>query len=343
MLNNISKFLYCLTLVSFSLKVPFLGITGPYLFSLIGILRPKGITRDFLVFWSLLILYFIFIFAVNILTADLLEFWKSLINVVLFGSAFALASYILKTNQVGHTVFRYISFGILIFAIVQIGALLLFEDDSYFFLLDPLSISTSDDVGRFQAANLLWYIRPSSIYHEPSFFGLVSLVLLHLYKVTTGKLSFINIFSIILSMSSTAMFFTLLYIFWYRKMFWKILGMIMVLVLIINFYKYTRIEEIFMPGTSGHERLIKPILDLVVNLNRNHLAIPLGNLFPQTNNSLQILFAYFGIFSGLLIVFVSRIYKVMPVVLCILFTNGAFLTPDGAILLATTLYGRPKL
>ena len=126
-------------------------------------------------------------------------------------------------------------------------------------------------------------------------------------------------------------------------MFWKILGMIMVLVLIINFYKYTRIEEIFMPGTSGHERLIKPILDLVVNLNRNHLAIPLGNLFPQTNNSLQILFAYFGIFSGMLIVFVSRIYKVMPVVLCILFTNGAFLTPDGAILLATTLYGRPKL
>jgi hypothetical protein len=342
MKKNLRELLYYLSLLAFSIKIPFLGITGPYLLSLVGVLRPKGISREYLIFWILLIAYFILIYAVNIFTADVVEFWKSLINIVLFAPTFSLVSYLFKNNKISYKFLRYISIGIFIFAVIQVVALVWFKDDSYFFLLDPISISTADDVGRFQAANLMWYMRPVSIYHEPSFFGLVSLVLLHVHYVRTNKLNYINILAIILSMSSTAIAFLLLYLVWQQTALLKVFGLAVLGVLMVTFYSYTRLDEVLQPGTSGHERLVKPILDLWVNYARNFLAVPVGNLFPQTNNSMQLLFAYLGIASLLLIPLALKIYRILPVVLCILFTNGAFLTPDGAILLATACYAKAK-
>ena len=342
MKKNLRELLYYLSLLTFSLKIPFLGITGPYLLSLVGVLRPKGISREYFIFWLLLIAYFLLIYAVNIFSADLLEFWKSLINIVLFAATFSLVSYLFKNNQISYKILRYISIGIFIFAVIQVVTLVWLKDDSYFFLLDPISISTAEDVGRFQAANLMWYMRPISIYHEPSFFGLVSLVLLHVHYVRTNKLNYINVLAIILSMSSTAIFFLLLYLVWKKTLLLKVFGLAVVGVLMFTFYSYTRLDEVLQAGTSGHERLVKPILDLWVNYARNFLAVPVGNLFPQTNNSIQLLFAYLGIASLLLIPLALTAYRILPVVLCILFTNGAFLTPDGAILLATAFYAKAK-
>lgn len=343
MKKNLRELLYYLALITFSLKIPFFGITGPYLLSLVGVLRPKGIPREYFIFWIFLIAYFLLIYLVNIVSADLLEFWKSLINIVLFAATFPLVSYLFKNNQISYKILRYISIGILIFAVIQIVALYWFKDDSYFSLLDPISISTAEDVGRFQAANLMWYMRPVSIYHEPSFFGLVSLVLLHVHYVRTYKLNYINVLAILLSMSSTVIFFLFLYLVWHQAMLLKIFGLALIGALIITFYSYTRLDELLQPGTSGYERIVRPILDLGINFGRNYLAVPLGNLFPQTNNSLQLLFAYLGIASLLLIPLALKVYRILPVVLCILFTNGAFLTPDGAILLATTFYAKGKL
>ena len=342
MKTNLREFLYYLSLLSFSLKVPFLGITGPYLLSLAGVIRPKSISRDYFVFWIFLLAYFLLIFAVNIFTVNILEFWKSLINIVLFAVTFNLVSYLFKTNQVSYRVLRYISFAIFLFALIQVLALIGFGNKSFFFLLDPISISTANEVDRFQASNLIWYIRPISIYHEPSFFGLVSLVLMHVHYVRTGKLNYINVLSIILSLSSTAIFFLMLYLVWQRTFVVKILGLIVVGILIIFFSSYTRLDEVMQAGTSGHERLVKPILDLGESYARNFIAVPLGNIFPQSNSSLQILFAYLGIGSMLLIPLALKSYRILPVVLCILFTNGAFLTPDGAILLATAYYAKAK-
>ena len=342
MKKNLRELLYYLSLLTFSLKIPFLGITGPYLLSLVGVLRPKGISREYFIFWLLLIAYFLLIYAINIYSADLLEFWKSLINIILFAATFSFVSYLFKTNQINYKILGFISIGIFIFAVIQVVALVAFKDDSYFFLLDPISISTAEDVGRFQAANLMWYMRPVSIYHEPSFFGLVSLVLLHVHYVRTNKLNYINVLAIILSMSSTAIFFLMLYLVWKKTLLLKVFGLAVVGVLIISFYSYTRLDEVLQVGTSGHERLVKPILDLWVNYARNFLAVPVGNLFPQTNNSIQLLFAYLGIASLLLIPLALTAYRILPVALCILFTNGAFLTPDGAILLATAFYAKAK-
>ena len=342
MKNNITSILYYLSLISFSIKIPFLGITGPYFFSLFSILRLKAISREYLLFWVFLIAYFLLVYIVNIFSADLLEFWKSLINIVLFAATFSLVSYLFKNNQIDYKILRYISIGILIFAVIQVVALVWLKDDSYFFLLDPISISTAEDVGRFQAANLMWYMRPVSIYHEPSFFGLVSLVLFHVHYVRTNKFNYVNFLAIILSMSSTAIFFLFLYLAWKQTLLIKIFSLALIGFLITIFYSYTRLDEVFQPGTSGHERLVRPILDLGMNYGRNFIAVPVGNLFPQTNNSLQLLFAYLGSASLLLIPLTLKAYRILPVLLCILFTNGAFLTPDGAILLATAFYAKAK-
>ena len=341
--KKFSGVLYYASLLTFSIKIPFLLITGPYLLSLVGLLHLKGLTRNEIIWWLSLLAYFVVIYLFNIMTSDLLEFMKSFTNVLLFVSAFVLVAYFFKTDKISYRVLRYISLGILIFAIIQVLGLLFLNDDRFFHMLDPVSISTATDVGRFQASNLLWYVRPVSIYHEPSFFGLISLVLLHVNYVSVKRFSFINVIAILLSMSSTAIFFLMIYYVWVSGKKMIVFASLASVILLITFSQYTRINEIYQPGTSGHERLIRPITDLALNYSRFIFAVPLGNLMPQTNNSLQLLFAYCGVFSGLLLPLFFRVYKFLPVILCILMTNGAFLTPDGAILLATTLYAKAKL
>lgn len=335
MKKNLRALLYYFALISFSIKIPLLGITGPYLLSLAGAVRPRGVTKDYVAFWSVLLAFFLLVFCLNIYTASLLEFWKSLINIILFAVTLPFVAHLFNNNHVSYAGLNYISVGIFVFALIQIIALIAFGTNSYFFLLDSVSISTADDVGRFQAANLMWYMRPISIYHEPSFFGLVSLVLLHVNYIRADKIIYVNILSIILSMSTTAIFFMVMYFIWHQRIVLKLCGLLSIVALMILLPDYTRLDEIIQPGTSGHERLVKPIIDLGINYSRNFVAVPVGNLFPQTNNSLQLLFAYFGIASFVLIPFALKLYRVLPVVLCILFTNGAFLTPDGALLLAT--------
>ena len=61
---------------------------------------------------------------------------------------------------------------------IQVFENILLGSSSTWFLLDSVSISTATDISRFQAMNLLSYMRPISFYHEPSYLGIVLLILL---------------------------------------------------------------------------------------------------------------------------------------------------------------------
>jgi hypothetical protein len=234
------------------------------------------------------------------------------------------------------------------FELIQIGEQFLFKSHQSWFYLAEFSTSTAVDVGRFQDARFLSYMRPISIYYEPSFLGFV-LLLLYSINGEYGQLPKLQKFlglGIFCSLSATMIFFFILYLVLEksRKLTGVIIAgcicLIFILSIIFLFPELFRLNEIFAPGTSGHERLVRPFELTFSYLQTWPFGLALGQSTVLFNNSFFLLILYMGcffpLFIGFMLLFVYKslndiitFYKLLLILCALLFLNGALFTLEG--------------
>jgi hypothetical protein len=219
----------------------------------------------------------------------------------------------------------------------------MFGRETYaWFLFDTVSISTADNIDRFEAVNYLGYMRPVSIFHEPSYLALICLICLHLSHQCNSSITVKSLLTanILLSFSAIIFPFFCLYLYLTGARRIRLILTIGSLICLFAFgmsslFGFFRLDEVLLEGTSGHERLIVPLLTVARYWAEYPLGVPVGNVFPQLNNSVAVFACYFGIFS-LPIAFISVMKvrkKEIPIYLALLMTNGAFFTTEIAILI----------
>lgn len=235
------------------------------------------------------------------------------------------------------------------FQFIQIGEQFFLSSHKSWFYLAAFSTSTAEDVGRFQAAGFLSYMRPISIYYEPSFLGFVLLLLYSIngeYK-KLPKLQKLLGLGIFCTLSSTMIFFFILYLVMEKSK--RLTGVIMaggiclafILSIVLFFPEIFRLNEIFAPGTSGHERLVRPFELTFSYLQTWPFGLALGQSSVLFNNSLFLLVLYMGLlfplFVGLMLLFVYKnlndivtFYKFILIICALLFLNGALFTLEGS-------------
>ncbi len=307
-------------------------------------------------FYFSLVTYFLFIAVLFINNLDFIEYIKSflLTSIMLLVFLSSLAKPIHSFSFNLSKIISYISVFIVFFEIVQISEYLIAGTSNTWFLLDRFSISTATDVGRFQAVNFLSFMRPISFYHEPSYLGIVLLILLICASELRVKRIFILIlyFGIVISFSTTALFFLVSYIFLKNLNNIKNIVFILFVILILMIFiidedtlnNVFRFSEILNSGTSGHERLIGPYDYLIdqIFIRQHYLGIPLGQSDLIFNNSFYLLFLYFGFLTPLLLIslslfvfvkFKSHAFKYLIAFFALLFLNGAIFTLESALIL----------
>ncbi len=302
------------------------------------------------------ILYFVIIAVFFIENLDFLEFIKSfsLTSVMLLVFITSLFNPIFTPKFNINKIISVVGLLIVLFEIVQICEYFFLGSSNTWFIFDGLSISTATDISRFQAVNFLSFMRPISFYHEPSYLGIVLLILLICANELKINKIFIFIYflGIILSFSTTALIFLVTYFFLKNISRVKNILWIFLLILIILLLKVDnetldnifRFSEILNTGTSGNERLIGPY-DYLVNeifIKKHYFGIPLGQSDLIFNNSFYLLFLYFGILTPFIflifIVFVifkfkSDSSKYLIAFFSLLFLNGAIFTLESALIL----------
>ncbi len=298
-------------------------------------------------------------------TIDLVEFFKSflltVITIFIFSSSLKKPIYEIGSKNL-LIIIKFSSLFIISFELFQVIEKLIFGSTNSWFYLDGFLISTATNSNRFQAANFLSFTRPISFYHEPSYLGIILLILLICGKQLRINLYFqlFIVFGIILSFSTTALVFLIFYFFMFNikkiKLFF-ILSIITIL-LGLSFFdsetinNFIRLNEILNPGTSGNQRLIGPFDYLVNELFFNHhiFGIPLGQSNLVFNNSFYLLFLYFGFLTPVILLllfyilfkkygFDSIFYLIA--LFSLLFLNGAIFTMEDAFILYflnTTFY-----
>lgn len=286
-----------------------------------------------IVFASLSYLLFLTSVFLNFSGVDLGEFLKSFVNFSLF--VLALCTVYNLKEQSFNFMFNHLSKVILGFSVLQVIGYIFYNSEFFFFLLNDISISTADDIGRFEAVNLLGYMRPFAQYHEPSYMALVANIILAMKLTHRKGFDWYCILAIVLSFSIVGFLTLLLTIFFYLRVNLRIIWAGVSLVCLVYFSSFFRFEEILKPGTSGHER-IGVVLDTFDYLTLNNLVpMPLGNWEKLPNNSLQVIIGYYSVFSVFFMLFV--LHEVRPRLYGALFglmiTNGALLTFTGGFLL----------
>ncbi len=287
---------------------------------------------------------------------DFIEYLKSLLltSVMLFVyiSSLYRPAYSDRINP--QKIIIYTGYFIVFFELIQILEFLLLGSSSTWFLFDKISISTATDIGRFQAVNFLSFMRPISFYHEPSYLGIILLILLICAnELKVNKLYLvINYIGIIISFSTTALIFLILYIIIinFENLKNIILFFVVILLLVIFLLDNEtldivfRFSEIFNAGTSGNERLVGPydyLIDQFFN-KHNYFGIPLGQSELVFNNSFYLLFLYFGIFTPLLLLifivfifnkFKKNAFKYLLAFFSLMFLSGAIFTLEAALIL----------
>ena len=243
---------------------------------------------------------------------------------------------------------------IVLFEIVQVSEFLILGTSSSWFLFDKISISTATDINRFQAVNFLSFMRPISFYHEPSYLGIVLLIFLICANELKVKKIYIYIYiiGILISFSTTALLFLILYLIIKNFNSIKNFILIFITIFILSLFfidqellnNVFRLGEIFNAGTSGNERLIGP-LDFLIDqfFSKHHyFGIPLGQSDLVFNNSFYLLFLYFGIltpiiffiFIGYIVLkFKSNSLKYLLAFFSLLFLSGAIFTLEDALIL----------
>lgn len=331
-----------------------------YKISLAGLICAAIILITFLKINKKIIGYFLFIFVII--------WFNALLNVVDIDSSYFIKTYIMMSaaiylllwsaygsnfenlsidyNKVSNIVIST-SVGYALFQILEYQIQGTTESWHW---LDKYSISIADNAERFQAVNLLFYIRPVSLYYEPSFYATVLYILLNIKLINNKKDYFvlICIIGIMLSLSMTVIIIMMLqYIFSIRKNYKSLLIIAStVSISLIYFFKdvnldeLLRYREVLNAGTSGHERLIVPMLAVADNLIYSPTGIALGQLGFVMNNSVAYFILYFGILSPIIFYLLFKKFLInnkysINYFFClsaILFVNGAFFTPESIIL-----------
>ena len=325
-------------------------------------LSLKYIPKNSWRIYVLLLIHQYFVVVLFILQLDFIEFLKSflLVNIAVLGiiaSKFHVPSVIYKINF--KKILSIAVIVIVLFELFQVLEYGLIGTSFSWFLLDKFSISTAEDVGRFQAANFLNYMRPVSLYHEPSYLGLVLFSILIWADSLRIKLS-VKLFillGIVLSFSTTIYLFMILYYIpkLYNNKYVKVLFFLFIVYFIIKYnvaiFEFFRFDEITTEGTSGYERIGKPFFEVVkmIFLETNYFGIPFGQSPIMFDNSFFVIFSYYGLLTPLfyLLIFGSvfknskdynKLYNYSLIIGACLFVNGAFFTPETSFLIVLTNY-----
>lgn len=343
----------------------FIGYSFSLAFFLLGfliMLSLKYIPKNSWRIYVLLLIHQYFVVVLFILQLDFIEFLKSflLVNIAVLGiiaSKFHVPSVIYKINF--KKILSIAVIVIVLFELFQVLEYGLIGTSFSWFLLDKFSISTAEDVGRFQAANFLNYMRPVSLYHEPSYLGLVLFSILIWADSLRIKLS-VKLFillGIVLSFSTTIYLFMILYYIpkLYNNKYVKVLFFLFIVYFIIKYnvaiFEFFRFDEITTEGTSGYERIGKPFFEVVkmIFLETNYFGIPFGQSPIMFDNSFFVIFSYYGLLTPLfyLLIFGSvfknskdynKLYNYSLIIGACLFVNGAFFTPETSFLIVLTNY-----
>jgi len=266
----------------------------------------------------------------------------------------SLTSPIITSNFNLNKIISITSLLLVLFSILQIAEYSIIGSSNSWFFLDRFSISTATDVSRFQAVNLLTFMRPISFYHEPSYLGIVLLILLICAnELNVKKIFIIFIYiGILISFSTTALIFLLMYFFIINLKNLKNFILFIFVSIILLFFlldkdsldNIFRLSEILNTGTSGYQRLIGPYEYLIdqIFIRQQYLGIPLGQSNLIFDNSFYLLFLYFGVLTPLvfLSLFIYIFYKFkfnslkyLIAFFSLLFLNGAIFTLESALLL----------
>lgn len=350
-------FLLSVTLLSLSLvifKIGGFAVSLAFLFNFY-FLVSKPLLRSHIYIYFFFLSFFLFNLFYQIWALEIVEFIKTF---ALF--SFAILTFLnikrVSTTNWSETSLQYtVKFCALIsvgFALLQVSEFLFLNTTNYYKIFDSISISTAESADRFQAVNLLSYIRPISVYHEPSYYGSVLLLLFMCSNALRMHIiwKFLTFFGIVLSLSMTVYFFTILYIV-YMLRDYKYFIVISLIVGFVFFegseiFSILRIDEISNEGTSGNERIIAPIYSIIYEFTKVYTIFgrALGQTEKQLDNSFFVLFGYFGVFFPLLLYLIWRYIKIaltkssfqlvfMIFFLNILFLNGAIITPESQFML----------
>ena len=356
-------YVYPFILFSFlTLSLNFLSLGGvqisiAFLFLLTIILLPN-LSRKNILISGLIMIYVLFIGLTQIMYLDTIEFLKTLLlllfAVLFFTSALSCNVSNIKKELLIRTL-KVSSLLIVTFEVIQVIELTIFKSDNLLFALDNFSISTAESSERFQAVNLLWYIRPLSFYHEPSY--LSSVLIIHslcLHLLGNEKFTQILIFfGIILSISITGYLFYLIFLLYAFNLKYKLAFKVVlpILLILLTLYQYElileifRLDEILLKGSSAWARIMKPFLEIKYEIQTYYSIFgrALGNTRIVYDNSLFVLIAYFGLLTPLILLlpihFIYKKYGLQKTVIFIiafgnlLFLNGAILTPESMFLL----------
>jgi hypothetical protein len=317
----------------------------------IFLLYFKKIKKGRIVYLTLFILFLIINAITQIGDLNIEEFFKSFLLTVCFLVVFFNTLSNEKINLPVASIHYLIllsSVVIVGFEFIQIAEQFFLNSHKSWFYLAEFSTSTAESVGRFQAAGFLSYMRPISIYYEPSFLGFV---LLLLYSINgeygqLPKLQKLLGLGIFCSLSSTMIFFFILYLVMEKSE--RLAGVIIagvicitfVISIILFFPEIFRLNEIFAPGTSGHERLFRPFELTLSYLSTWPFGLALGQSSVLFNNSFFLLVLYMGLFFplfiGFMLLFVYKnlndivtFYKALIIFGALLFLNGALFTLEG--------------
>lgn len=262
-----NNFLYTFGLITLSLGV--FNIAG-YSFSIANFivlfLFISYCKKNSIVVFSiyfLLIAYLLIVAALFFVKLDLFEFIKSflLTSIMLFVYLSSLAKPIYNSKLDFIRIISYLGVIVVAFECLQICEYLILGSSNSWFFLDRFSISTATDIGRFEAVNFLAFIRPISFYHEPSYLGIILLILLiAANELKVNKLIiFIYYFGIVISFSTTALVFLVLYVLIKNfESLKKILFVTIIVLISLNYFldretldTVFRFNEILNSGTSG--------------------------------------------------------------------------------------------
>ena len=365
MIINLNKIFYNNFLLSLGLLTLSLGIfrIAEYSFSIANFIvlylfffYLKSNNKYVFAIYFFILTYLLLIAFLFFTNLNFIEYLKSflLTSVMLFVYISSLFKPIYYDRINPQRIIIYIGIFIVLFELIQILEYLILGSSNTWFILDSLSISTATDIGRFQAVNFLSFMRPISFYHEPSYLGIILLILLICANELKVNKLFLFIFyiGIIISFSTTALVFLILYIILLNFKSIKTFLMLFIIVILLFYFlldnetldNIFRFNEIFNAGTSGNERLIGPydyLSDQFFN-KHNYFGIPLGQSDLVFNNSFYLFFLYFGIFTPLLLLififfifykFKKNSFKYLLAFFSLIFLSGSFFTLEYALIL----------
>jgi hypothetical protein len=348
--------LYVFRFIGYSFSIAF------FLLGLLIVLSLKYIPVNSWRIYVLLLIHQYIIIVLFVLELDFIEFLKSflLVNIALLAIISSKFHIPMTVRKINFKLILSVAVCIIVlFEVIQVLEYSLIGTSFSWFFLDKYSISTAEDVGRFQAVNFLNYMRPVSLYHEPSYLGLVLFSILIWGDSVKIKLyiKLLIILGIALSFSTTIYLFMVLYYVpkLYNNKYVKVFFCVFVVYFIIKYnitiFEFFRFNEIATEGTSGYARIGAPFFQVIDILfyQYNIFGIPFGQSPIMFDNSFFVVFSYYGILTPLfyLLIFGSIfknitdnniLFNYFLIIGACLFVNGAFFTPETSFLIVMTNY-----